>query len=366
MTRSLVALLLALFLPRDVHAYTIATGFTPGCHERITERAYDDFLLGLGGEGVTVPAGGGEEENDDDATWRRAGAFLVDQVGIDPADLSEEQFFILTSLLVGVRSPDTEGHAVLNLETSRDLHTDPTPEGQYAHALRAISDDGEGADLSAVSGTRARIISEMAEAVRRVEQDEQNVTAALYFDFYGVVDVEVWGPAFHIGRAAHALQDSFSHTIRDEADEFRTILTVTNFAEAVTGTLVEERDGLPHSVSMDECGEATEPVVEAATQATRALFVAARDQLRGRNPAATDDLVDGWVRFRPGCNVANGFCGNERWLEVLRREPTTPFLCSASWGGRPFGSKLADVLARAVVALAFLRVMRRRRKKGAT
>lgn len=62
-------------------------------------------------------------------------------------------------------APDTEGHSVLNLENARELHTDPNPEGQYAHALRALDDDWDTADQSAVEGTRSAIRRELSEAL---------------------------------------------------------------------------------------------------------------------------------------------------------------------------------------------------------
>jgi hypothetical protein len=46
-------------------------------------------------------------------------------------------------------------------------------------------------------------------------------------------------------RALHAGEDSFTHTLR--TPDMHGIVHVMNYAEAVGGTLEEERDGLAHS-----------------------------------------------------------------------------------------------------------------------
>lgn len=348
-----LALLVFVLITTSAHAFSIGTGFgTDGCHERITAAAYEDFLLQLPlGDVVTIP---------DERVWQRVGGFLVGEADVDRGTLDDTQFFVLTSLLVGVRAPDTEGHAVLNLDAVRALHTDPDPEGQYAHGLRATTDDYVDGDLAAVAGTRAVIRSEIETAFELIQHppEEQIQRASIYFDFYGIVDLDVWGPAYHVGRAAHALQDSFSHSIRDEADEFRTILTVLNFSEAVAGTLNEARDGLPHATSLDECTERTEGTFEAASRATRDLFVATRDIFRGRNPNAVLDVLDAWVRYRGDCSEDNGFCGNEYWLDLLRDEPSGPYLCTVGWVGSPWARSFAHIWLSAIALIWW----RRRRR----
>ncbi|MEM1413479.1 MAG: hypothetical protein AAGH15_01195 [Myxococcota bacterium] len=329
---------LTLALPAPASAFSIASGFSEPCHEVLTAAAFDEVVLSLPTDLIVLPSG---------STWRRVGRYVVETVGVDPSTLSDVEFFVLTSLLVGVRSPDTEGHAILNLESARTIHTSPDAEEQYAHALRGLDDDGEAGDASAVAGTRARILDEVRqadEAVRAAPED-QLLTTQLYFDFYGRIDVEVWSVAFHLGRAAHAVQDSFSHSIRDEHDGFRSVLTVFNFVEAVDGTLRESRDGLPHSDAMDQCNEATEDTRAAATQATGELFVAAREVFTGRDPLAVGSVLDAWLRHRPGCTVENEFCDNGRWLELARREPSEPYLCSGGASAPFVASQLLWLVA---------------------
>ncbi len=317
-----IGFLLALALPAPAAAYSIASGFSEPCHEVMTAEAFDEVVLSLPTAQIVVPRGSG---------WRRVGRFVLETVGVDPTGLSEVEFFVLTSLLVGVRSPDTEGHAILNLESARTIHTNPDAAEQYAHGLRGLEDDGVEGDAAAVQGTRARILEEVAEAdaAVRLPAEEQLFRTQLYFDFYGLIDLDVWSVAFHLGRAAHALQDSFSHTIRDEHDEFRSVLTVFNFVEAVSGTLRESRDGLPHSDAMDRCSEETAELRAAATRATGELFLAAREVFLGRDAQAVESILDAWLRYRAGCSVADEFCDNGRWLTLARRDPSEPFICAA-------------------------------------
>lgn len=328
-------------------AYTIGTGFTAGCHEQITANAFDEILMEF--EGMLVPL-------PDDGEWKRIAEFLADSAGTDVEGLSDRSLFILHSILVGVRAPDTEGHSVLNLDSARAIHTDPAPMGQYAHALRASSDDFAMGDAVAAAGTRAALVAEFDEFRRRMSSTETIIEdVEIYFDFYGIVEVDVFAPAFHIGRAAHTVQDSFAHSIRDEADGFRSIVSVLNYADAVTGTLQEDRDGIAHSTAMDSCDERTAPVVAACTVATAALFDAAR------SPDADDalrSLLDEWFQLREPCDESNNYCDNQDWVDLARSEPTGPLLCRAGWHGEG-PTPWQDVLMRGVFILVLLRTWRR-------
>ncbi len=352
---TLVGLSFAALLPSPARAYSIGSGFSAGCHEQITADAYEPLLAGTDSTRVRIPA---------DEGWRQVGRFLAGQVDIEYEALSPSEFYILTSLLIGVRSPDTDGHAILNLENARALHLDPSDEGQYAHALRGIDDDGEAGDAVAVAGLRAQILHEVELAEESLRTGEVEREAFLFFDGYGRESTTVWAPAYHLGRAAHALQDSFSHTIRDESDEFHTILSVFNYAEAVANTLDEERDGIAHSDEYDQCTERNAPVVDAARLATQQLIFAAIDRFTLVQPMAVHYVLETWVQHRPGCSVAAGLCGNERWLAIARDGPTGPYLCSPQWGRVPDNAWL-EVFCRAWICALFYRRLRRRRRLSA-
>jgi hypothetical protein len=206
------ALTLALmFWAVPAHAFTVASGFTRGCHEEITWAAFQDFLLEVPAPNIPVS---------DDATWRELANYLLAEGPVDPELVDEARRFVLVSLIVGVRSPDTDGHSVTNLAQLRQLHSDPSPAGQYAHSLRGLEDDDGPGNKIALEGIRDQIADELRRANEYLSkpEDEQNILGAFYLDFYGRIDVDVWAPMYHLGRAAHALQDSFSHTIRSSRD----------------------------------------------------------------------------------------------------------------------------------------------------
>mgnify|MGYP001615750467 FL=1 len=338
--------LLALAGALPARAFTVASGFTEGCHERITLRAYLDFVVALPLEGVAIPAADDDEEEDE--TWREVAAYFAEQfpdlqtVLAEQADVTDADRFLIMSLLVGVRSPDTEGHSTLNLAQLRQLHSDPDPVGQYAHALRGPDDDGlEGAEIAA-AGTRTRITELLQEAVTAsfAVGANQLTLGTFYLDFYGRVELPVNAAYYALGRAAHAVQDSFAHNLRDEAGGYREILAILNYVEAIGGDHDEARDGIAHSDSMDDCmAEPGEPggTVDAAVAATVDLFITLRALRSGLDPAAVDAFLARWFVYRPGCTVADGFCGNQRWLDVLREHQTGPYLesifgCAASPG----------------------------------
>jgi hypothetical protein len=220
---ALCALAIAMLWPTTTRAYGINTGFTDGCHEQITGAAFDRFLLHLPSTEVVVPNSG----------WRRVARFLVRDLNLDPDLLDDREQFVIMSLVLGVRHPDTDGHSVLSFDHARGLHTDPDPSVQHVHVLRAQGDDGPGGNASVIEGARASIMESLERARDAAWQpaDQQRIEARIFVDFYGPVEVKAWAPAFWIGHAAHTLQDSFSHTIRNESDGFRTIATVFNFLD---------------------------------------------------------------------------------------------------------------------------------------
>lgn len=307
--------------PAAARAYTIDTGFTDGCHEHITGAAFERFLLHLPSTEVVVPDGG----------WRRVARLLVRDLDMDPEALDARERFVIMSLVLGVRHPDTDGHSVMHLDHARALHTDPDPAVQHVHVLRAVDDDGPEGDATALQGARDSILESLSKArdAARRPPEQQRIQARVYVDFYGPVEVVAWAPAFWIGYAAHTLQDSFSHTIRNESEDFRTVATVFNFTEAISGDLDPTGDELPHSNSMDRCTDATSPLVDAAIEATKDLFDTAHEVFADGHPQAPEMLVDRWLTRAPSCTRANDFCDNGPWLAVAAEDVTTPPLCSA-------------------------------------
>ena len=135
------------------------------------------------------------------------------------------------------------------------------------------NDDGPEGDEIAITGMKSAIV-DLARITFESWQlpPEQQLIVVPYFDFYGIVDIEVWAPAYYLGRALHALQDSFAHTIR--SDDLSQIRHVLNYVDAIEGHLSEARDGLPHSAHMDSCDGDTLPIVMTAVTASAELIAA--------------------------------------------------------------------------------------------
>ncbi len=348
--RALVTLLAVVGVSPLAQAYTVKTAFGDGCHESITGRAFQDFLVDVPTIGLQLP---------DSQTWQKVARFVLDATGVPWSSLDEEQRFMFASLVIGARAPDTDGHSVMNLTRLRELHANPEPEGQYMHGLRGKDDDGEDGNRRAVEGTRAAILDCMQTSAYywSLSPDKQIIKGRFFVDFYEQVDVDVWAPMYYLGVAAHVLQDTFSHTIRSDADGLRSIVHVTNFIEAIGGSFDEQRDGLAHSNAMDQCGRAEiGELVDAAVLATIDLFYAARSLFNRTDPGATQLVFDAWIRYQDGCNLQNDLCGNSRWIEQARTDPTRPYLGCSVARGPGSSAWLAPVL----MSFAFLLLRRRR------
>jgi len=330
-------------------AFSVKSAASPGCHEELTFAAYRAVT---GFEAITTEF----VQAPEDGVWRDLSAFLLSAAGIDPAGVDERHRYALVSLIVGARAPDTDGHSVANLDAMRALQADASAEGQHVHALRAPQDDGAAGDAAAVEGARRVLRDRLAAAAAyaALPPGEQNVEVPFYLDFYGRIDLEVNGVLYEVGRAAHLVQDSFSHALR-APDDLREILHVTNYVDAVADAWDEERDGLRHSRYLDECHkEPLRPLVDGARSATIDLFAASRDYLRDARADAVDEFVAEWLRYRAGCTPADQLCGHPELLALARRHPTRPYMeevfgCQAGGRGAASGGVL---LLGAAVALA--------------
>ena len=118
-------------------------------------------------------------------------------------------------------------------------------------------------------------LNKAGEALQKSDADQiEEVQFTL--DQYGTFKVDVWIVAYHVGRALHALEDSFTHTLRSA--DLHGIIQVANYAEAIGGTLHEERDGLAHSGATNGCSLiTTDPVHPANKERVFAAEEAAAD-----------------------------------------------------------------------------------------
>ena len=350
------ALLLSVFIavwfaPGSARAFTIKSGFTQSCHEQISVEAFADFLDEPLRSEIIVPT---------DDTWRKLARDIEPFLGVD---LTDEELFVAFSLFVGVRAPDTEGHSIANLDALRRIHANPTPEAQYRHTLRALGDDRIEGNLTAVEGAREEIRKSFNKALASLQEppEAQGGKAPVVLDFYGRVFVDVWEPAFRIAEAMHTVQDSFSHTIRSEADGLKSIVTVLNYIDAISTEFNSDRDGLAHSDFADQCNQDdVSEIREAARQATLDLLFAFRMANSG-DEIALEAFLDEWFTLLPDCSPENDFCDNPNGLAVVEREPTGPYLpewmiCSA----RPNAGSPAVLWP--ALALVLFAVRRRRQR----
>jgi hypothetical protein len=312
-------------LPATGIAFPVQSALGPGCHEDVTGRAFQNFLVEVPTVGLELP---------EDRTWQKVARFVLDATHVDWSSLDEEQRFLLASLVIGVRAPDTAGDSVMNLDALRSLHADPDPSGQYMHALRGKADDFAEGDRIAVEGTRSILLDLMETSAYywSLPPRKQIIKGKFFVDFYDRVEVDVWAPMYYLGLAAHVLQDSFSHMLRSDQDGLRAIVHVTNYIDAISNDLDEARDGMAHSTTPDRCDNPKiKDLIDGATASTIDLFYAARAMYNGTDPDATRLLFEAWLAYKPGCSQDNDYCGNQRWVDVFRESPTSSYLgCSVS------------------------------------
>ncbi len=337
---ALCALVLLSAYWSPARAFSVASSAGDPCHERMTMAAWEGVFESLpeSATHVVAPEGG---------IWRALAKRLLPGVGLDPSVLSDEDSFALVSLVLGARAPDTDGHSVADIDAMRMLHADTSEEGQYAHALRALHDDGPEGNARALAGTRALLRELLDEAISWLEHPpvERNTQTTVYMDFYGEVDVHVDGFAFTVGKAAHLVQDSFSHTVRSEESDWHEILHVLNYIDAINDDIDEEQDGLAHSARMDECNHPdVAPIADAAVVATGELFLALVAELREGDGEAVEEFMDDWLTLRPGCDLSNELCGHPEELTLARKKPTEPILASA------FGCSAGEAPAHSLTA----------------
>ena len=330
------ALLLAAWMcaaPAGAHAFALKTAFTDPCHESLALYAWSRYLVDLPLEDTPLPPPG---------AWRALADELARTYALSPE--SDAERLVLLSLLLGVRAPDSEGYALTDLENIRVVHAHP--DAQAPHALRRQEDDGPGGNAAALAAARDFIRDQVRLAREALARPgpAQFLMARASLDYYGTVEVPTWAPVFHLGQALHAVQDSFAHSLR--AEDNQRVFHVLNYVEAIHGTLEEDRDGLPHSQTLDTCGVGNAPLVQAAADASLDFIVAALgEDLLGGDVTAVDAVLEHWMTPTEGCTSANRYC-DAPWQTFAAQDYTRPYLarafgCSAAAGGTWGGLALA-------------------------
>lgn len=387
----LTLLVVVAFAPKTAAAFTITSGFSQSCHERLGLAAMAILLDELNLANVTLPSSD---------LWRDVAAEIAPAVlettGITAAmALTDPQQFVLFSIVVGIRSPDTDGHSVSNLDALRVAQIDPDPSTQHLHCLRSPSEDGLAGDVSVLQGSEQLIREEVFSAADAiVAAPRSNTLAPFYLDFYGQLEVDVDTASYLIGRAMHTVQDCYAHTLRSA--DVRTVFTVLNYVDAVAGRLDEARDGMAHSDTLDDCAR-TElaPLVVRAVAVSSALARAAVALARtgdgtllargfGACPAGeTDTASCEWMYYKPDCVPAgqppstalcctqsNAYCGTP-YLTVAREKLTQPYVaeilsCAVAPHARHSVRSPWVALAMLAGAIVLLPLRRRGRKRRAT
>jgi hypothetical protein len=336
---ALAVLALALGAASSAAAFTVGAGFLDPCHERITLAAYQQARAPIP-DLHNVPLPGGP--------WEEVADSLLAGTGVEPS--SRQEKFLLFSLLAGVRAPDSEGFSVHNLTVLRAVQSNPA--GQYDHCLRAAGDDYLQGNVNTLRGCREAVVSHVTKAQDLLQKasDAQVVKVNFTLDFYGTFEVEVWGVAYHVGRSVHALQDSFTHTLRTA--DMRQVIHFMNYVEALEDELHEERDGIAHSRATDVCYltalNARHPgnrdrvfaAIDSSADLFRAVAPVLATETYGEDPVRV--VLDKWLTYADGaelgydegCVKDNDYC-DSAWLALAREDPSGPVLrCSVAAPGR--------------------------------
>ncbi len=326
MKRAMALLALNLYLGSTALAFSIRSGVTDLCHETITgegwfqARCPDKRCLELSEPWTrfmpaSLPGNPVRElmasANRGEADWR-----------IQLANYS---------LVVGVRFNDLHGHGASEILQLREIHGSAS--GQNEHCLRSKEQDGPDGDRAALNSCRDYIQSELALAEEhfRASSDARLESVPVFIEYYGQVKVEVSGGFFHLGRALHAVQDSFSHSLRSE--DLSVILSVANYIECTANDFEELRDGPCHSRATDTCRGEAAPLREAAIAGSKALLEGFARQLDSGDTAGSQAALDQILAYRPGCTLDNQYC-NTPWRSfALKSSPNADPLRFASRGG---------------------------------
>ncbi len=334
-----VLLACLLLCPVEALGYTIETSATYGCHEHAS-------LEALEAAGYASPPPGLEDED----------RLLFSALDFDVSYVDRNVYAL--SLVVGARSNDVGALPGVDLARLVTLHNDP--DDQASHCLRASWQDGEEGDAAAVESCRAFIRTQVDLALVTVAADglpdpDVREPVAVNLMYQGRREVELSVFYYHMGKALHALQDSFSHCYRTE--DRRGIVEVMNWIDDVAGNLDPGRDGPAHASAADDCrcgrdwGAATfDASVEASSEL---LALASGPGPRPVREAALETFLDRWVSHVPGCTRENDYCSSPDPVD-LAGDPCSG--CSAACGDR----RPAPVWAPLVLLLALVLARRRR------
>ncbi len=325
---------------RPAGAWSVGSAFSDFCHERMAMKAFfGDSPLPDKSYEVSVPQ---------DQAWVKIAHYLETKLNLDLRDDLDRMALI--SLFIGERWPDQAGFAIFDIKSLRQVHL--SEREQYEHSLRSPKDDHEKGEQWAIVKTRLfilKLVQDSYEAYHSKDKDVRVQEVDFYLEHYGQIKVKVWMPLFLLGRAAHTLQDSFSHTYR--SDDCSTIYAVGNYIDGISADYDEARDGPKHSDYLDMCQEPeVKPLADAATRATRELMGAVAIYWKTKDSKMLEAVLKKWTQYKSGCGYANNYCGS-KWATLAKRgESSAPLSCAA------VGASSAAWWCIAVVLLAWIRL----------
>jgi hypothetical protein len=293
-----VPLLVGLLSGGSARAFTIFGALAPGCHENITSEALREARLRFP---TAAPLSLTANEQ-----------ALVDDLQFTPPDDMKDLGG--ATLLVSVRDNDLKGRSSDDLTELSAVHGDP--KNQQEHCLRAGDEKEPGGSEAAVRDCRAFILGRVSEALDGLDalgkpDSNQRTSLTVHLALRGKMDAPL--PTYYVrmGQALHALEDSFTHTYR--TPDGMKITVVLNWLQFVDGTLVESRDGPPHTASLDVCNDPDDlrkARHQLAILASTALLQATLDpqKTRDQKMTAAASVLDTYLSYSPGCTFDNHWC----------------------------------------------------------
>lgn len=302
------------------HGFSVGTVATTGCHERIT-------LDGLRAAGAVPDFA---HVTAADRTLLQALPFTVEG-SWDRATLA---------LLIGIRDNDFHGVAAADFAGLSEVHFSPAL--QHEHCLRSTREDGAAAAREALARCRAFIVGELRRAAYAAPGVTERAVVALTDE---TTEVELPASSLHLGRALHALQDSFAHSMR--SDDLATVRSVFNYVDPNVGAgYSSARDGQVHLSEYDGCeGGAAGGRAAAATRASAEVISALENS--SASPEArlveAELALDRVWHYTPACEDGAAWCASADAMLAQTLAPTSG--CSSGAGAPLCALALLSLLA---------------------
>ncbi len=285
-----------LFSAATAQAYTIESPVSDGCHERIAEEAFR-YIRSLGLV-VAIPP-----TSDDD------NALIADLPYTLPGDMKD---MAAVAFLFGVRRPDVQDNSDVDISALTLVHGNPNE--QDNHCLRSPTNDEPSGSTDAIATCRVTVQTYFNGALAGLNPDGSVApdvfdSVKLTLPIRGQLDVKLNSFWVNVGTALHMIEDSVSHTYRDDA--VMNITTVLNWVDYVEKDASEPRDGPEHSAELDACTKLDarrQARLELATNASVELINALIAPTSGDRMQAAQDVFDATTNVTPGCTFDNQWC----------------------------------------------------------